>query len=397
MSNQPTTSMEERLAAAADHLDGLVAKISPVQRDVRKVLKEFREFKGSHVKKEDYDRLRSDYEKIAKEKQEQERQGVKKEDYERLRDDYKASEKDREKRAEEIRALKLEVERLTQARDKYRDQVKQYDQDREKHGKMKDQIDRIRSERNGAKEEVKHLQSDRVTLGHRFLNWALKNHTLSNPDTANLAIRAWLNDEGMLTDERSRDAWAVSNGFTMSPGEPDESTKPFVLPAASPPTDPSGGGSTPKRDESRQDRSTSSGGKSTQPTKGSVKSTSKSSDKAAGTGQESRKRLDQGPIKNPQKASGPDSSRGQKGQENPPVSVKKLKAAEDNRGEKTKPASEAKTLDKGKKRAAPVVVAGPNAHAQVDPRRNRPGCLTLTLWRTKCLAMTMTTRRKVRP
>ncbi|CAK5186765.1 unnamed protein product, partial [Aphanomyces euteiches] len=226
MSNQPTTSMEERLAAAADHLDGLVAKISPVQRDVRKVLKEFREFKGSHVKKEDYDRLHSDYEKIAKEKQEQERQGVKKKDYERLRNDYKASEKDREKRAEEIRALKLEVERLTQARDKYRDQVKQYDQDREKHGKMKDQIDRIRSERNGAKEEVKHLQSDRVTLGHRFLNWALKNHTLSNPDTANLAIRAWLNDEGMLTDERSRDAWAVSNGFTMSPGEPDESAKP---------------------------------------------------------------------------------------------------------------------------------------------------------------------------
>ncbi|CAK4597638.1 unnamed protein product [Aphanomyces euteiches] len=397
MSNQPTTSMEERLAAAADHLDGLVAKISPVQRDVRKVLKEFREFKGSHVKKEDYDRLHSDYEKIAKEKQEQERQGVKKKDYERLRNDYKASEKDREKRAEEIRALKLEVERLTQARDKYRDQVKQYDQDREKHGKMKDQIDRIRSERNGAKEEVKHLQSDRVTLGHRFLNWALKNHTLSNPDTANLAIRAWLNDEGMLTDERSRDTWAVSNGFTMSPGEPDESAKPFVLPAASPPTDPSGGGSTPKRDESRQDRSTSSGGKSAQPTKGSVKSTSKSSDKAAGTGQESRKRLDQGPIKNPQKASGPDSSRGQKGQENPPGSVKKLKAAEDNWGEKTKPASEAKTLGKGKKQAAPVVVADPNAHAQVDPRRNRPGCLALTLWRTKCLAMTMTTRRKVRP
>ncbi|CAK5044053.1 unnamed protein product, partial [Aphanomyces euteiches] len=183
----------------------------------------------------------------------------------------------------------------------------------------------------------------------------------------------------------------------MSPGEPDESAKPFVLPAASPPTDPSGGGSTPKRDESRQDRSTSSGGKSAQPTKGSVKSTSKSSDKAAGTGQESRKRLDQGPIKNPQKASGPDSSRGQKGQENPPGSVKKLKAAEDNRGEKTKPASEAKTLGKGKKQAAPVVVADPNAHAQVDPRRNRPGCLALTLWRTKCLAMTMTTRRKVRP
>ncbi|CAK4738580.1 unnamed protein product, partial [Aphanomyces euteiches] len=127
-------------------------------------------------------------------------------------------------------AKKLEVERLTQARDKYRNQVKQYDQDREKHGKMKVQIDRIRSERNGAKEEVKRLQSDRVTLGHRFLNWALKNHTLSNPDTANLAIRAWLNDEGMLTDERSRDTWAVSNGFTMSPGEPDESAKPFVLP-----------------------------------------------------------------------------------------------------------------------------------------------------------------------
>ncbi|CAK4734670.1 unnamed protein product, partial [Aphanomyces euteiches] len=133
MSSQPTSSIEERLVAAADNLDGLVAKISPVQRDVRKVLKEFREFKGSHVKKEDYDRLRSDYEKVVKEKQEQERQGVKKEDYERLRNDHKASEKDREKRIEEIPALKLEVERLTQARDKYRDQVKQQDLDREKH------------------------------------------------------------------------------------------------------------------------------------------------------------------------------------------------------------------------------------------------------------------------
>ncbi|KAH9090251.1 hypothetical protein LEN26_018909, partial [Aphanomyces euteiches] len=208
MSSQPTSSIEERLVAAADHLDGLVAKISPVQRDVRKVLKEFREFQGSHVKKEDYDRLRSDYEKVVKEKQEQERQGVKKEDYERLRNDHKASEKDREKRIKEIRALKLEVERLTQARDKYRDQVNQQDRYREKHAKTVDQIGRLR---------------------HRFLNWALKSHTLSNPDTADLAIRAWLNDEGMLADERSRDAWAVSNGFTMSPGEPDESAKPFVL------------------------------------------------------------------------------------------------------------------------------------------------------------------------
>ncbi|KAH9121041.1 hypothetical protein AeMF1_007057, partial [Aphanomyces euteiches] len=328
-------SIEERLVAAADHLDGLVAKISPVQRDVRKVLKEFREFQGSHVKKEDYDRLRSDYEKVVKEKQEQERQGVKKEDYERLRNDHKASEKDREKRIKEIRALKLEVERLTQARDKYRDQVNQQDRYREKHAKTVDQIGRLR---------------------HRFLNWALKSHTLSNPDTADLAIRAWLNDEGMLADERSRDAWAVSNGFTMSPGEPDESAKPFVLPAASPPTDPSGGGSTPKRDESRQDRSTSSGGKSAQPTKGSVKSASKSSDKADGTEQEPRKRPDQGPTKNPQKAPGPDSLRVKKGEENPSGSIKKPKAADDNRGERMNPVSEVKTLDKGKKRAAPMVV-----------------------------------------
>ncbi|CAK4709036.1 unnamed protein product, partial [Aphanomyces euteiches] len=219
-------------------------------------------------------------------------------------------------------------------------------------------------ERNGAKEESKRLQSDRLTFGHRFLNWALKNHTISNPDTANLAIRAWLHDEGLLTDVCSRDAWAASNGFTMSPGEPDDSAKPFALPVASSPSDPSGGGSTPKRDESRQDRSTSSGGKSSQPlAKGNVKNTLKSSDnaagsgKAAGTGQESRKRLDQGPIKNPQKTSGPDSSRGQKGPENPPGSVKKLKAAGGNGGEKTRPASEVKTPDKGKKRAAPVVVA----------------------------------------
>ncbi|CAK4715517.1 unnamed protein product [Aphanomyces euteiches] len=336
MSSQPTSSIEERLVAAADHLDGLVAKISPVQRDVRKILKEFREFKGSHVKKEDYDRLRSDYEKVVKEKQEQERQGVKKEDYERLRNDHKASEKDREKRIEEIPALKLEVERLTQARDKYRDQVKQQDQDREKHVKMKEQIDRIRSKRNGAKEEV---QSDR-------------NHTLSNPDTANLAIRAWLNDEGMLTDERSRDAWASSNGFTMSPGEPDDSTKPFALPAVSPPTDPSGGGSTPKRDESRQDRSTSSGGKSAQPpTKGSMMNPSRP------TRQPDRaKRSDQDPPKNSKKTPGPDQSRGKKGQENPSVAIKKPKAAEDNRDGKTKPASAVKSPDKGKKRVAPAPV-----------------------------------------
>ncbi|CAK4480210.1 unnamed protein product, partial [Aphanomyces euteiches] len=340
--------------AAADHLDGLVAKISPVQRDVRKVLKEFREFRGSHVKKEDYDRVRSAYEKVVKEKQEQERQGVKKEDYERLRNDHKASEKDRENRIEEIRALKLDVERLTQARDKYSDQVNQQDRDREKHAKTVDPIGRLRRERNGAREEMKRLQSDQVTLGHRFLNWALKSYTLSSPDTADLVIRAWLNDKGILVDERSRDAWAVSNGFTMSPGEPDESAKPFVLTAASPPTDPRGGGSTPKRDESRQDRSTSSGGKSAQPTNGSVKSTSKSSynaagsGKADGTGHEPRKRPDQAP--------GPDSLRVMKGEENPSGSIKKPKAADDNRGGKTKPASAIKSPDKGKKRVAPVPV-----------------------------------------
>ncbi|CAK4843575.1 unnamed protein product [Aphanomyces euteiches] len=204
---------------------------------------------------------------------------------------------------------------------------------------------------------MKRLQSDQVTLGHRFLNWALKSYTLSSPDTADLVIRAWLNDKGILVDERSRDAWAVSNGFTMSPGEPDESAKPLVLPAASRPTDPSGGGSTPKRDESRQDQSTSSGGKSAQPTKGSVKSTSKSSynaagsGKADGTGHEPRKRPDQ---ESP--APGPDSLRVMKGEENPSGSIKKPKAADDNRGGKTKPASAIKSPDKGKKRVAPVPV-----------------------------------------
>ncbi|CAK4072127.1 unnamed protein product [Aphanomyces euteiches] len=98
MSNQPTTSIEERLNAAVDHLDGLVAKISPVQRVMRKALKELREFEGSHVEKEDHERLQSDYEKVVREKREQERQGLKKEDYERLRSDYKALEKDRKKR-----------------------------------------------------------------------------------------------------------------------------------------------------------------------------------------------------------------------------------------------------------------------------------------------------------
>ncbi|CAK4077151.1 unnamed protein product [Aphanomyces euteiches] len=90
--------------------------------------------------------------------------------------------------------------------------------------------------------------------------------------------------------------------------------------------------------------------------KGSVKSASKSSDKADGTEQEPRKRPDQGPTKNSPKAPGPDPSRGKKGQENPPGSMRKPKAIEDNWGERMHPVSEVKTLDKGKKRAAPVVV-----------------------------------------
>ncbi|KAH9149346.1 hypothetical protein AeRB84_007566, partial [Aphanomyces euteiches] len=332
MSSQPTSSIEERLVAAADHLDGLVAKISPVQRDVRNVLKQFREFKGSHVKKEDHDQLRSDYEKVLKEKREQERQGVKKEDYERLRSEYKASEKDREKRAEEIRALKLEAN-------------------------AKDQVDRLRSERNGAKEESKRLPSDPLTFGHRFLNWALKNHTIINLDSADFAVRAWLNDEGLLSDVRSRDAWAATNGFTMNPGEPDDSVKLFALPAASPPTDPSGGGSTPKRDESRQDRSASSGGKSAQPSaKGNVKNTPKSSDKVAGSGQEPRTRSDRDSPKTAQTTPGPDQSQKKKGQENPSRSIRKPKAAEGNRDGKAKPASGVKLPDKGKKRMAPAPV-----------------------------------------
>ncbi|KAH9179388.1 hypothetical protein AeNC1_017344, partial [Aphanomyces euteiches] len=244
------------------------------------------------------------------------------------------------KRAEEIRVLKLEVERLTQARDKYRDQV-----------------DRLRSERNGAKEESKRLQSDRLKFGHRFLNWALKNHTVSNLDSADLAVRAWLNDEGLLSDVRSRDAWAATNGFTMNPGEPDDSVKLFALPAASPPTDPSGGGSIPKRDESRQDRSASSGGKSAQPSaKGNVKNTPKSSDKVAGSGQEPRTRSDRDSPKTAQKTPGPDQSQTKKGQENPSRSIRKPKAAEGNRDGKAKPASGVKLPDKGKKRMAPAPV-----------------------------------------
>ncbi|CAK4540053.1 unnamed protein product, partial [Aphanomyces euteiches] len=335
--------------AAADHLDGLVAKISPVQRDVRKVLKEFREFRGSHVKKEDYDRVRSAYEKVVKEKQEQERQGVKKEDYERLRNDHKASEKDRENRIEEIRALKLDVERLTQARDKYSDQVNQQDRDREKHAKTVDPIGRLRRERNGAREEMKRLQSDQVTLGHRFLNWALKSYTLSSPDTADLVIRAWLNDKGILVDERSRDAWAVSNGFTMSPGEPDESAKPFVLPAASPPTDPRGGS---EHLQWREIRSTDERERE-EHVKVVVQCSriGQGGRDGARAAEKTRSRSDQ---ESP--APGPDSLRVMKGEENPSGSIKKPKAADDNRGGKTKPASAIKSPDKGKKRVAPVPV-----------------------------------------
>ncbi|CAK4712781.1 unnamed protein product [Aphanomyces euteiches] len=143
----------------------------------------------------------------------------------------------------------------------------------------------------------------------------------------------------------------------MNPGEPDDSVKLFALPAASPPTDPSGGGSTPKRDESRQDRSASSGGKSAQPSaKGNVKNTPKSSDKVAGSGQEPRTRSDRDSPKTAQKTPGPDQSQTKKGQENPSRSIRKPKAAEGNRDGKAKPASGVKLPDKGKKRMAPAPV-----------------------------------------
>ncbi|KAG9405014.1 hypothetical protein AC1031_004113 [Aphanomyces cochlioides] len=140
----------------------------------------------------------------------------------------------------------------------------------------------------------------------------------------------------------------------MNPGDPDPSIERFALPAMPPSNDPGGGCTTPRRDDSRKDRSISSGGKSAQPpVKESVKNVSKSSDKTPGSDQAPRKRSDQSPSKNLHKASGPVQSREKKTQENPSGSTRHPKAAEGDRGRKTKPASDVKTPDKGKKQAAP--------------------------------------------
>ncbi|CAK4224018.1 unnamed protein product [Aphanomyces euteiches] len=52
-------------------------------------------------------------------------------------------------------------------------------------------MERYQKERDQLRDEKLHWESEKIALGHRFLNWVLKNHTLSSSTSADLAVRAW--------------------------------------------------------------------------------------------------------------------------------------------------------------------------------------------------------------
>ncbi|CAK4716552.1 unnamed protein product [Aphanomyces euteiches] len=96
-----------------------------------------------------------------------------------------------------------------------------------------EKVGRIRSERDDLRREVVRLRNERVGLGHRYINWGIRKNLVSDTRNADLSVRAWLHEEGILDDPRSVSQWQATTGFTLIPNEVDPTSIPFTLPCGS--------------------------------------------------------------------------------------------------------------------------------------------------------------------
>ncbi|CAK4688176.1 unnamed protein product [Aphanomyces euteiches] len=96
-----------------------------------------------------------------------------------------------------------------------------------------EKVGRIRSERNDFRRDVVRLRNERVGLGHRYLNWGIRKNLVSDTRNADLSVRAWLHEEGILDDPGSVSQWQATTGFTLIPNEVDPTSIPFTLPCGS--------------------------------------------------------------------------------------------------------------------------------------------------------------------
>ncbi|CAK4511856.1 unnamed protein product, partial [Aphanomyces euteiches] len=92
---------------------------------------------------------------------------------------------------------------------------------------------RIRSERDDLRREVVRLRNERVGFGHRYLNWGIRKNLVSDTRNADLSVRAWLHEEGILDDPGSVSQWQATTGYTLIPNEADPTSIPFTLPCGS--------------------------------------------------------------------------------------------------------------------------------------------------------------------
>ncbi|KAH9112104.1 hypothetical protein AeMF1_013517 [Aphanomyces euteiches] len=205
MSETPPCAPSGLVKDAVKKMGALSKLLCPIQRDLEDLALtlEQKEKDDSVVPRKDYDALTRDIEGLKKQVSEL---------------------------SSVHTSMKAKIDTLTTEKRDLEKQIQELEKERQDCDRIRARMERYLSERDSLRAHQSEWERAKVTMGRRFLNWLLRNHSLSHSAAADSAMRAWMHADGILENASAESDFESSDGFTVCPGNPRASLRLFSLP-----------------------------------------------------------------------------------------------------------------------------------------------------------------------
>ncbi|KAG9404237.1 hypothetical protein AC1031_005775 [Aphanomyces cochlioides] len=205
MSETPQRAPAALVQDAVKRMGSLSKLLCPIQRDLENLTSFLaeREKDDSVVPRKDYDAMKLDLEGLKKQVSE----------------------------LSSVHAsMKTKIDTLTTEKNDLQKQIHELEQESQESDRIRTRMERYLSERDSLRAQKSGWEREKMTLGHRFLNWLLRIHSVSYSSAADSALRSWMHDEKMLENGSAKSDFESSDDFTVCPRNLSGVPRQFPLP-----------------------------------------------------------------------------------------------------------------------------------------------------------------------
>ncbi|KAG9399000.1 hypothetical protein AC1031_012378 [Aphanomyces cochlioides] len=142
---------------------------------------------------------------------------VQRKDYDAMKLDLEGLKKQVSELSSVHTTMKTKIDTLTTEKKDLQKQVHELEKECQESDRIRTRMERYMSKRDNLRAQKSGWEREKMTLGHRFLNWMLRNHS-------------WMHDEKILENSSAKSDFESSDGFTVCPGNPSGVPRQFALP-----------------------------------------------------------------------------------------------------------------------------------------------------------------------